>query len=642
VPDDQSITQDPPERKISGQPFCALDPRCERTASMLRTHNVRFAGAPRVHRLSGLAAAFCLILCATLARAADPALPPPTQALEAFGWVDAWIRAWIIPPTPEADARRIPCSGAAVTLRLGGRVLGRAASVVGDGADVHRAAASAWREASGRLVVDRDATAEDRVESLAHRVTIELELSGQMIPLEGMTYDQAALSIAPGRMGVAVRAGDRVDAIFPGMQLGMGLTPVRALQAAAGALGLPPVELSELRASHAVTPMRFDAVHLVQVEPGQGPTFLHRGGRVVPQSDITGAGLRAAASAMCANLHKSMWTGREPFGIRGDYRAISGQYEPPFARPRSQALAALALARFAESPGVTEPDRSIALATAAEILADLGEVVEPEEDPLADPVAAAMAASTCRKVLGTRAAPDHAEVIRAFGARATEAVLKITATPESTKAASPEERAVVAWALAELAQARGPDADTLRAKAESMVRALIRESGAEGVVSLMPWLAWAMLELAPEGEIPSAVALRDVRSMVWAHQLGDAVAGTPDLDLEGGVVFSRAPGALPTASTLRVISAMAMLLGDRRLTSDEEFLTELARVRRSLRFVVQLMFREQEAYLARSPDRAIGGVRSALWDPTMSIDATAMGVLTICEALEAVADRAKP
>ena len=85
---------------------------------------------------------------------------------------------------------------------------------------------------------------------------------------------------------------------------------------------------------------------------------------------------------------------------------------------------------------------------------------------------------------------------------------------------------------------------------------------------------------------------------------------------------------------------MATMLGDRRLTTDEEFLGELARVRRSLRFVMQLMFRGEEAHLARNPQRAIGGVRPALWEPVASIDATAMGLLTVCDALEAVGARA--
>jgi hypothetical protein len=342
---------------------------------------------------------------------------------------------------------------------------------------------------------------------------------------------------------------------------------------------------------------------------------------------------------MAKNLEESMWSGTEPFGIRGDYRAVSGAYEPPFARPRSQALAALALIRFANTPGIADADRASAMATCADLLGDLGSVAEPEEDPIGDPVAAAMSAAACPMLLDASPDADRAEAIRAFGVRALEGIVLVGAKGEDAQAASAEERSVVAWALASIAQRGGPDSAAHRSTAEAMVRQLVREGGTEGLVSLMPWIAWATLELHPDGDIPSAVALRDVRAMAWTHQVGDGVASTPDLDFEGGVVFS-AGGGVPTASTLRVVSAMAVLLGDRRMTSDDEFLGELARVRRSLRFVMQLMFRAEEAYLARNPARAIGGVRPAPWEPVVSVDATAIGLLTVCDALEAVGARA--
>lgn len=574
--------------------------------------------------------------------AADTALPTPAQAIEAYGWVDGWVRAWWLPPAPEADPNRIPCAGASVTLRLGGRVLGRATSMIGDGADVHRAAAGAWREASGGLLVERDATAQERTEVLAHRVTIELELAGPVTIIDGATFERAAEPLAPGRTGVGIRVGDRTEAIFAGAQLGTGLSLARALQAAAGALDLPPVELEELRASHGAAAVRFDTIHLAQVEPGKGPTFLHRGGHVVPQSQISGAGLRAAAAAMAANLRSSMWTDQEPFGIRGDYRAVSGQYEPAIARPRSQALAALALVRFAESAGISQADRTDALTTAADLVADLAAVVPPEEDPHTDPVAAAMSSAACPMLLEAFPTADRAADIAALGARSLETITKIATQADTTSAPTAEESAVVAWALATCARRGGADAPSLRSASEALVRRLIREGGTEGMVSLMPWIAWAILELHPEGDIPAAVALRDVRALTWTHQIGEEYTATPDLDLEGGVVFSQAGGGAPTASTLRVVSAMARLMGDPRMTSDEELLVELARIRRSLRFVVQLMFRADEAYLARNPDRAIGGVRPALWEPTVSVDATSMALLTVCDALEAVAARSKP
>jgi hypothetical protein len=378
------------------------------------------------------------------------------------------------------------------------------------------------------------------------------------------------------------------------------------------------------------------------VAPGEGPTFLHRGGRFVPASEITGDGLRAAARAMARHLRESAWPdGAAPWGLRGDYRAISAQYDPAIAAPRSQALAALALARFALTPGIDAESSAEAIERAGRLVVDLGVVTEDETDPLADPVSAALAAVAAPIIVAAMPTIDGAMDIGAMGVRAAGAIRAVAnASAEAAPAPSSEERAVVAWALAVLAETRSATAGTDRALAEGMVRGLMREVGPTGLISVSPWVPWAMLTLHRTGEIPAALALRDLRAAVWSRQIGDAVAGTMDQDTEGGIVVVERVGGPTAAHTLRAIGALPAMLGDRRLTSDDELLTELARMRRSLRFVVQLMFRAEEAYLARDPARAIGGVRPALWEPVASVDATSMALIAVCDALGAVRDRA--
>lgn len=579
-----------------------------------------------------------LAVIAGPALAAVDRVPGAEEALEAHERVSAWVRAWTAPPSPADDPFRVESAGASVTLRLGGRVLGRATSMVGDGGDVHRATLGAWREASGRLVVEQDEIELERIEVLASRVTVEVELAGPLTPVEGTTFDEAAGAASPGRTGVAMRLGQRTEAVFPGVQMGTGASPARALRAASGALGLPPVELMELRRTHQATPAVFETVHVVQVRPGGAPTFLHRGGRYVPSADVTGALLRASAAAMARHLRESAWPeGADPLGLRGNYRAISAQYDPPVASARTQALAAYALARFGTTPGMGAESSGDAIALAARVLAELAVVSPGEDDPLADPVASALVAVAAPMVVAVDPRMEVALAVAEFGTKARAAAREAA----QSGAASQESAAVVAWALARVSRSADGAALTDRAIAEGMVREVMRSGGVDGLLSASPWVVWAALELQPEGELSGEVALRDLRSATWARQIGDAVAGTGDQDYEGGIVLTAEPTPPNAAHTLRALSALPAMLGDARLTPEDEVLAEVARVRRSLRFVLQLMFRDEEAYLARDRDRAIGGVRPALWEPVASTDATAMGLIVISDTLRAVRSRSE-
>ena len=582
-----------------------------------------------------------LVLAAPAWAAGLSAVPSAADTVAAYQRVSEWVRVWRMPPSPVDDDFRVECAGAAVTLRLGGRVLGRGTSVVGDGTDVHRAAAEAWREAAERLLVERDELALERTEVLAQRVTIEVELAGAMSPIDGTTYDAAVASTSPGLTGFAMRAGGRIEAVFPGVQMGTGLSPARALRAAAGALELPPVELADLRSSHQAVPLRFSTSHIAQVEPGSGPTFLERGGRYVPMADVTGARLREAAAAMANHLQVNTWTeGVGAWGLRGDYRAISGKYEPPIATARTQALAALALAHFARCPGIDVEPASAALAHAARLIVELASVTPGETDPLDDPVGAALIAVAAAFVVEADPAIESAMEIGALGARAraaTRAVAARASEPEPT--VTDEELAVVTWSVAVASRRFDGGAAEDRVLAEALVSQIVRRVGPAGLITVAPWVPWAMLELHPVGEVPGAVALIDFRGMVWARQIGDSVVGTVDQDFEGGVVLSPVAGPPNAAHTLRAIGAMPAMLGDPRVTPSDQLLTELAAMRRSLRFVIQLMFRTEETYLAREPNRALGGVRPALWEAIASDDATSMALITVCDALRAVRAR---
>ena len=209
-----------------------------------------------------------------------------------------------------------------------------------------------------------------------------------------------------------------------------------------------------------------------------------------------------------------------------------------------------------------------------------------------------------------------------------ELVDRIAAIDDEQIESNRTRSAVIAWALAELGR---DDA------AAAMVSRLRRVDHPGQLVGVMPWLGWAEVSLAREGgPVPSAVALRQMRDLVYGFQLRSSDAGVEDRDLVGGVVFTSGAVPLPTWQSVRPLAFMATMLGDARLTEDDEIGPEVVHLARGLRFLLQLSASETESHLYRKPQRAIGGVRAAVWDQSMPIEASALTLLTLLEAIKSL------
>src|SRR5207247_1603585 len=91
---------------------------------------------------------------------------------------------------------------------------------------------------------------------------------------------------------------------------------------------------------------------------------------------------------------------------------------------------------------------------------------------------------------------------------------------------------------------------------------------------------------------------------------------------------------LPTWNAARPLAMLATMLGDSRLTSQDERPGEVVRTVEGLRFVRQLVVDEPVTFMFKGPaKRTLGGVRAAPWDIRMPPDATSLSLLTVCEAL---------
>lgn len=588
---------------------------------------------PRIRHLFAI-----LALCLSFTHTRAQSLPAPDAAMTAYQSVEAWIRAWSVPEQAQlidpADAH-----AGQVTLRLAGKVIGRGALVADDRTTLWHAARAAWREAEANLDIEKDALRDQRLREAAQRITIDIEIAGQLTPLLGATWADASERISPGIEGLAARVADDIEAVFPGDMIATGTLPGRALQICVGRLRLPPLELGQLREKQGLSVYFFRSLHLAQTRPGSKPTFLTRGGKIAPDSETSGPGLRSLADTIARHLISHEWPGDEPHGMMGNYFPLTDTFDPMLAPPREQGVVAFALARYAVTPGVDRDTAAQAIAFARRLVNQLAIVTKDEADPLASPVDAAawLIADDALHAADPAAPRLHPDV----ALRASSLLQSLWQDPKAWAEMPTAARAFIVYALARIAAAN-PESSELKATATEGVRGLYRSTESSELVALMPWLGWAELSLATgDAAVPSADALRDMRSRLWQSQLQSADTGDYERDLEGGIVFTRGTTPLPTWQSLRPLAFIATMVGDQRLTSTSELTAEIAALRRSLRFVRQLTMDESAAWAARNPSRAIGGVRPALWTPTLSLDASALALVSVSQTLTSIADRAK-
>lgn len=592
---------------------------------------------------------------AIVARPAAAAVTPsPARTLAAYALVESWVRAGAVPAEPpRADLEALrdtdlpgdaPLTGAAVQLRLAGRLIGRGSDMGGGPTSLWHAAREAWAEAAPRL--PRTAGAGLEAEAVARetlrQVMISVELAGPpilIIPTPA-THEDVSLALAPGLDGVAVRFGAadpgreaQTAAIFPGQMLVANMLPGAALAAAASRAGgsatlglVPPKELVE---KHGAVLMRFRVSHVAQTGPGAPPEFLDRGGRIIRTADMTAAHLRTTADRLAHHIAARL-TG--PDGGAAAYDPWRDAPGDAALTAADRALAAAALSAYSRLPHAG-PDQIFALSVAREIEADLTQMRATR--PLPAPEAAIVAALTVG--IHDGAAPDAADLLRAVYSE------EAGFAPQLPPAA----RAVVAYGLANLA-ARPNAPDDLRALASSAVRAIFRETPTGQLVAQMPWLGWAEVMLADAqasggdaaADIPAAIALRRMREQVWEHMITATDAAADEQDMIGAIIFTRSSRPVPTWQAARPLAFIASMLADNRLTDPGEVNTELVRLLTALRFLRQLQADDTSMWLYPSRDRALGGIRDSLWNQRMPLEASALTLLAVTETLNALDRRA--
>jgi hypothetical protein len=559
---------------------------------------------------------------------------------EAYNQVNTWVRAWQLPP--ESSLALPGVQGVVVTLRSGGVVVGRGVALRPSASlnDPDRDAPNllvdatrlAMREARPRLPVERDALAEDALLLAAGSLVLSVELAGICIPIDARTVTDVTAWTQTTEWGLAVLIDDKLTALFPSEMRQTALTGEGALRVALGEHAILTANLPQLFEQNRATIYRFHTVERAQPGPGQPSRLMHRGSTVVELRDVRRASLADAAAQLAAHMQSRLWPGEEPFGLLPLYQPWTDSADPSANTTAQDALAAYALLRFAAAPDIAEIRREQATATAVELLTRANERRLRSEGQLSSLEAAAAIVLACTEI-------DPGELTPACSLLLGEAMELISAVLASEPAVQAvlegplASRGLVALALARL-EVKAPDRFPV-AQVTAHLEATWAGIPAETLVSAMPFLGWAELEHAAATREPvRAAALRAMRARVWQHQREPGPLNQQDRDLEGGIVFSLNRQAYPTSATLRPLGFLCTMLGDPMLTETRELPSETFRVLRTVRFFLQLTMRESDLYMARNPLRARGGVREAVWDNRMPIDASSLGLLCLVEMLE--------
>lgn len=550
----------------------------------------------------------------------DPAPPPPAAVLDMFNAVCDWVQAWRTPMDPAGSAPRI---AAAVTLRFDGAVVGRGVAIPpdqGGGSGILMMATTrAMSEAGMRLPVPRDALREENLRVAAKQLAVTLEVGGLTVPIAIVEYADAINEVAPGLDGVAVRMGEKFEAMFPELMLTTGTDAAAAYRALVSKVsGDPTLGLKkpgELRAELGMVFYRFRAAQITQIKPGGSPVFLHRGGRIVQMRELDAAGLRSWADELAGHL------------VRGRSSASRFLEVTPndvvTADDRQAALAAFALVRYSEMAGPTSAPGMTARGAAEAALRTMAEFASDTSGPATE-------AWTWAALKGLSAdALEPGDPLRGRFERGDAALQK---SLDSGLPSTTQESGVWAWALALRQKQTSP-------AIEGLVRRQFRETPAGSLSGIMPWTGWAELlcsRISTSREIPSAPALREMRAQLWQHQLkGEELPGEAS-DMAGGIVFTTTRQPLPTWQAARPLAFIATMLGDPALTEEKEVPGELARLLASLRFLRQLTADEPESHMFKDAGRALGGVRASLFDQRMPPEATALTLLAVCETIRSL------
>lgn len=570
----------------------------------------------------------------------DPPAPllPSSQRSRALTFARQVLEAYhgegraaaLATPLPEAEAGDVDVALVTVSLRVGGRLRGTGDAEEGSFDERVRAATVAAAED------DRSAAgAVDAAEVEDARIELNAGLSPER--LVGATAEAIAAGIEPGRHAVRlVHPGGHVS-VTETRPLVEAWTTQASLDQLCATAGLdagcttdPSVELWRLLGEH----------WMEDAGPDRGMISLWRTHRRIALGDVTRASVEAAvrlnAGYFVAHQHPA-----------GDFDYL---YYP-------------------ESDGLSEAQVTVRQAGGGYALSRAAAVLD---DPAVDGAARASVANILAHEATSAAGLSY---IDWQGSSLGLTGLSLLAVAELT---STDEHLEAAARLADgIAAMQGDDgmfrtdyvSDAVDEEAQQFypgeaLLALVRLSARTGETRWLPVLERAYDPYVAFWEAEGKSAFVPWQAATWANlyqltgepkyaafafRLEDALLERQDLVSYGdalhddwGGTMSRPPGAQPTFSTGTFLEPLPLLVVVARAVGDDARADHYAdRLRHGLRFTLQLVITEPEAWFAPDPARALGGVRSTLDDVHVRIDNVQHVATAFLQALSTTADEAR-
>ena len=540
------------------------------------------------------------------------------------------VRSWVsddfkVPSSAETLPENI--SGVCVLLWRNGDVLGFG-EAFGDSKNLlSEAAKEAFKQARKHPIIRK--LPEDIRHNALSLIGIEIEIATQYTPIPTKNLEKAAKKIALGVDGIAVRRGNNWDYRFPThMRLSPFRKTVNHLEGMCIKVGAPAASViaHQLPSQEDITIYKLDVVSAYQHEKGEKVTTLLRGDILVTTEDIKQAGLHALADKLASYLIQSVWPGEETIGITGTYQPEIDRLNTVFAPTISQAMSAEALLHYAMMPAPLFKHQ--ALAAYKRIMHDLAFVNE-HESPITGVIEQSFVvlASDDGLVLSTEATEMIANCKVEIVAAAKQ---MIEGTLVPTKALT---RGVLAAAVSHIAL---HDASVLPL-AETIIDVCFATTNHGDRASLIPWIAQASVDVITLGGKVDPENILLLRNNALASQIIDD--SIPDL--LGGFSLQTKNGAVVDARGIRMVPMLACLLPSETFTRRGERVVFLQSLLLASRFTSQLTTTPERACRFANPSKSIGGVRNSPWDATMKPEATAMALIGISEAIEAITDVAQ-
>ncbi len=661
------------------------DGKRERTPHAVGLHrDVLVTGRPfRRLRFRLVFALFLLVLWVMLSSAAHPVLAQATTEQDApalptdaprVDWFHAqqvydrimpWVSAGVVADAGAPLYVR-DLGGVCVTLRWLGRSMGEVALTADDAGRtddevVNLAEEVAAATARALLVVRSElgGASDAELRDVLQRLQVDLQVASRPRQLDappGITGDMLLQYVRPGYDGVQVVKpdGSATQWFWPANLLARSMG-VRGL--VLGALkdwGYPPQALADLGqpAKNPVTLRRFAVIHLVQPAPDLPVVRLIRGNVLLPPEGIDTPTLDLLGARLAIHLLRKQ---RDDGSMAGTFRPTAQRFEPMNASLREQALAAVALARWGRLSRIQAPADGRYIPAEAAARAALGYL----GDQLLPSFSREQFGAAALTLLGMIECPDapRAKTVRDLLAKqilAQQAADGRFAGDEAKKVKplGPGEQAVTLAALSALyEQTRG------EALASALVRgsAWLLDEGKLRNAGALPWVAGLLGRIPAEAVTMDGkkyepaqlrAPLQEALRILLAHQVEPDPALEP-ADVVGGFDLTLRPrGAAPqpdwrtSYGLWLVASCLRPGAGLSAVEAGKSPVELLHRSALAGRFIAQLTFDDPSCYYFNSRADAVGGVREALWDNHLPVEASATALLAVTELKLALSEMA--